>query len=249
MIRTNIAVFTFLSILGYSQVGINTEAPKATLDIKSHNDNRNQVLRFSTEPTDIDINKEYTLFAGVENDGGYDLRVIDINNMLDIELPPVNRFIAINSKPERFLGRNGNYPITLDTKVFNSSDRDFAHHPNEGAVELKESGYYSINAWASFESITSIEGDIVVSIARKKPSETGFSNVKRNVITRSNNIYEYKASSGIMKSFNFIEWFDAGDKLRINIVNPPLSAGMGTKPTIISTPKGSGIILHKLTHQ
>lgn len=248
MIKTYIIIFTFLSILGYSQVGINTETPKATLDIKSHNNNTNQVFRFSTEPRDIDTSKEYTLFAGVENDGGYNLRIIDIDDILDIEIPPVNRFIAINSKAERFLGRNGNYPIVLDTQVFNSSDRDFAHHPSEGTVELKESGYYSVSAWASFESITSIEGDIVMSVARKKTNETAFSNVKRNVITRSNNGYEYKASRGIMKSFNFVEWFDAGDRLRINIVNPPLVVA-GTKPTIISTPKGSGMILHKLTHQ
>lgn len=249
MNKINIAVFTFLSILGYSQVGINTETPKATLDIKSHNDNTSQVLRFSTEPTDIDPSKDYVLFAGVENDGGYDLRIIDIDDILDREIPPVNRFIATNSKSQNYVGRNGNFPITLDTKVFSSSDRDFAHHPNEGSVELKESGYYTVSAWASFESLPSFEGDIVVSIAKKKVNQTGFENVKRNVITRSNNTYEYKASRGIMKSFNFVEWFDAGDRLRINIVNPPLSANMGTKPIIRSTPKGSGIILHKLTHQ
>lgn len=112
-------IFALLSIFGYAQnsedgyVGVNIEVPKATLDIKSHNDNTNQILRFSTEPTDIDPSKDYVLFAGVENDGGYDLRIIDIDDILDREIPPVNRFIATNSKSQNYVGRNGNFTITL----------------------------------------------------------------------------------------------------------------------------------------
>lgn len=243
MIKRVIPILSvFLYSLGYAQVGINTDTPQAALEIKSYNNDANKVLRFSTEPTELDITKEYTLFAGIpDGNDAYSLRIINLNDVLDIEIPPVNRIITTNTNQQTFPAKNANVALNLDAKVFSSSDRDFTHDANTGVIEIKESGYYSVSAWISFLEIPSFEGDIILSIARKKPTDRDFSNFKRNVISRTNNSRVYKANNGIGGSFNFIEWFDANDLIRFQIANLLINNITVTVPE-----KGSGIILHKL---
>lgn len=219
--RKTIMLLSALSMSCLSaQVGINTEDPKATLDIKTMNTDTKgeKVLRFSTKPAEIDSTKPYVIFVGEEVEGGYDLRRISLKDLVEamkVQVPTLRRIAVTNKTAQTLAKQGGNHPIILDEEIVNTSVNDYKFDSANNYIEILKDGIYEVSSWIGFEKLTPYEGDFIVSLG--KGTNGTFTPFKRAVISRSNNSIEYSVGEGVGASFSFIGTFKQGERLRLLI--------------------------------
>lgn len=224
------------SIFAQGYIGINTNTPKAALDIKTAKAGQ-EVMRVSTIPINItDIEKPFILLAGIQdNQGGYALRQLPVSELFDMikkEVPSMSRIVLTNSQSYNFPlqppGSNvdNNKEIPLKTLISNTDNTLFKFDASEGSIEILETGFYDVTSWIGVKSIPNIENEFVLSLGRKKVGENVYTNFKRAIVTRSENGITYDtAKEGIGASFSFVDKFEKGDKIitRINAVHSNLT--------------------------
>lgn len=203
-------------------VGINTDTPKAALDIKSTTNNGNNVLRFSTIPSEANTSNDYVLFAGEKIDNGYNLRKITPAKFYDIiaeKVPSVKKIALLNSVQQTIAATDtSDVIIKMDKLVTNTSTSDFVNNA-DGTITLKTEGFYSIDFWAGFEALERNEGDILITIQKKSNGETNFTNYRAAIVSRSPDNSRYALGNGIGTNVTFVDEFKAGDTFRIIVNN------------------------------
>lgn len=203
-------------------VGINTETPKATLDIKSNTNDGNNVMRFSTIPSDITASsRDYVLFAGEKIDNGYNLRKISLTNLFKIisnQIPSVVKIATLNSTGQAITAATTeDTVISMNKLVTNTSTDDFS--TTGGVVTIKKAGYYDVDFWVGFKGLPIYEGDILVTLQKKSSGEANFSNYKGAVVSRSTNSSTYSIGNGIGTALTFVGEFKANDQIRVIVNN------------------------------
>lgn len=236
----------FLGLIGmtmtYAQegkVGINTDTPKAALDIKTTRSEDTEVLRFSTKPNGVGAGKSYVIFVGEENEEGYDLRQVtmaDLVKSMMVEIPSLSKITVTSTANQTFAQQNSNVAVKLGKELVNTNPDDYVFSTTEdGTIEIKNEGTYEVSAWVGFESLPSYEGDMIISLAKKSVGESVYSNFKRVIISRSANGNAYSDGRGVGTSFAFVDEFRKGDKIRLHIN----TIGLSNITTSLRTLSGS----------
>lgn len=214
-------IFAQNDIQGF--VGINTETPQAVLDIKSTTNNGDNVLRFSTIPSDVSAStKNYVLFAGEKVNNGYNLRKITSAKFYDIiaeKVPSVKKIAVLNSTAQTIAATDiSDVIVKMDKLATNTSTSDFANN-SDGTITLKTAGYYNIDFWAGFEALERNEGDILITVQKKSNGETNFTNYRSSIVSRSLDNSRYALGNGIGTNVTFVDEFKAGDTFRVIVNN------------------------------
>lgn len=227
-----------LSAQGYT--GINNESPKAALDVKTAQTGH-EVMRVSTIPISVvEKDKPFILLAGEAEDNGYNVRHItaaDFFNMIKTEIPSLRRISLTNNTRYTFpvfdktTQIDSNRELPLKTLIYNTDTTLFRFDATEGSVEILETGYYDISSWVGIDQLNNFEGEVIISLGKKKRNGSSYQNFKRSIITRTRNGIVYNtAKEGTGASFSFVDKFEAGDKIvtRVNagyISNIAVSTG------------------------
>lgn len=208
------------------------------MDVKTAKEGH-ELLRLSTIPTSLKGNEyPFIILAGEENDNGYNLRQIsgeDFFDMVKTDIPSLKRITLTNNDKYTFpvytAGQNNTRDLPLKNLVHNSDNTLFKFNKEEGSIEILEKGFYDVASWVGIDSIPNVEGEIIISLAKKKKGETDYTHFKRNIISRTRNGVVYNtAKQGTGSSFSFVDEFEKEDKIiiRINATNVPgitVSAG------------------------
>lgn len=218
-----ISLIFFQKILAQSYTSINTEHPKATLDVKSKDGNAANVMRVSTIPNSVDRSKEFVLLAGELVDNGYEVRKINAEEVFKrftTGIPSLRRITAVNTKGTtyRAVYPHQNVPALVDKVVFNSAPELYRFTNDNNSIEILETGYYDVLAWLGFKTIADYTGDFIVSVAKKKVGAYEFQNFKRSVVKRMSNGSAYTSTGGVGRSFSFVDRFEKGEKIILRVV-------------------------------